>query len=178
MRTLFILLILFGYTSQAQLQINELCSDNDELLQSTNGQYYDWIEIYNNSDSPVQLSNYSLTDDKDELDMWNFDSAILGVGEYVIVFASDDDVVIPNEQHANFKISSSGETLYITDGQKIIDKVKFGKINEDYTYGRIEENSDLHTNLAKPTPGESNRNSGTIIANRESGYYASEFELK
>ncbi|MER3330211.1 MAG: CotH kinase family protein, partial [Candidatus Kapaibacterium sp.] len=178
MGRLIILILLIGYTSHAQLQINEICSDNDELLQSANGEYYDWIEIYNNSDEPIQLSNYFLSDDKDELDQWNFDSALLGGGEYLIVFASDDDVVNPNEQHTNFKLSSKGESVYLTDGHKIIDRLKFGKVNEDYTYGRLEESSELHTHLAKPTPGESNRNSGTIIANRESGYYVSEFDLQ
>ncbi len=177
MKRLLILFILICYTGYGQLQINEICSDNDELLESANGKYYDWLEIYNNSDSPVQLSNYYLTDDDEELEMWNFDSAILQAGEYIIVFASDDDIVVPNEQHANFKLSSKGETLYLSDGTNIIDRVEFGIINEDYTYGRLEESSELHTNLAKPTPGESNRNSGTIIADKESGYYTNEFDL-
>jgi len=177
MGRLILFILLLGYTGHAQLQINEICSDNDELLQSANGNYYDWIEIYNNSDEAIQLSNYYLSDDKHELDMWNFDSAVLGAGEYLIVFASDDDVINPNEQHTNFNISSSGETIYLSDGKTLIDRLKFGKINEDYTYGRLEESSELHTHLARPTPGESNSLSGTIIANRESGYYVSEFDL-
>lgn len=177
MRRLILFILLLGYTGYAQLQINEICSDNDGLLQSANGNYYDWIEIYNNSDEAIQLSNYYLSDDKHELDMWNFDSAVLGAGEYLIVFASDDDVINPNEQHTNFNISSSGETIYLSDGKTLIDRLKFGKVNEDYTYGRLEESSELHTHLARPTPGESNSLSGTIIANRESGYYVSEFDL-
>lgn len=177
MKRLLILLFLVCSTSYGQLQINELCSSNDALLLSADGNYYDWLEIYNNSDKPVQLSNYYLTDDSKKIDMWNFDSQLLFPGEYTIVFASDDDVDIPGEIHANLKLSSNGETVYLTDGTKIIDKVKFGKINEDYTYGRLEESSDILTYLATPTPGESNRNSGTIVANRESGYYVSKFNL-
>lgn len=177
MKRLVILLFLVCSTSYGQLQINELCSLNDVVLQSADDNYYDWLEIYNNSDKPVQLSNYYLTDDSKKLDMWNFDSQFLFPGEYTIVFASDIAEVITNEQHANFKLSSNGETVYLTDGTKIIDKVKFGKINEDYTYGRLEESSDILTYLATPTPGESNRNSGTIVTNRESGYYVSKFNL-
>ncbi|MFA7327026.1 MAG: CotH kinase family protein [Candidatus Kapaibacterium sp.] len=177
MRRLLILLFLISYTSYGQLQINEVCSDNDELLQSANSEYCDWIEIYNNSDKPVQLSDYYLTDDEKKLDKWKFTTQILPVSKYMLVFASGLDGLIVGEQHSNFKLSSKGETLYLTDGTNTIDKVKFGKINEDYTFGRLEENSEILTNLAIPTPGESNRNSGTVIASRESGYYVSEFDL-
>ncbi len=178
MRRLLILILLLCYTGLAQLQINEVCSDNDELLQSANDEYYDWIEIYNNSDNPIQMYNYYLTDDKNDLEKWNIDYGVLFSNEYIIIYASDDNINIPDELHANFKLSSNGETIYLTDGTKIIDRIKFGKINEDYTFGRIEESSEIVTHLAKPTPGESNRNSGTILASRESGYYVSEFDLK
>jgi lamin tail-like protein/chitobiase/beta-hexosaminidase-like protein len=178
MKRLLISILLIGYSIHAQIQINEVCSDNDELLQSANGEYYDWIELYNNSENPIHLSNYYLTDDKNDLEKWNIDYGVMFSDEYLIVYASDDDINIPDELHTNFKLSSEGETIYLTDGTNIIDKVKYGKMDEDYTFGRLEEKSDLLTYLAKPTPRESNRNSGTIISSRESGYYVSEFNLK
>lgn len=177
MKVFLVLILLSIYSSFSQIQINEICSDNDELLQSADGEYYDWIEIYNNSQEPIQLSNYYLTDDGKDLRKWNFSSQILKANNYMIVYASGLSELTFGEQHSNFKLSSTGETLYITDGENIIDRVEFGKINEDFSFGRLEESSQLLTPLATPTPGLSNRNSYTAIANKESGIYDSEFKL-
>ncbi|MEZ4724953.1 MAG: CotH kinase family protein [Candidatus Kapaibacterium sp.] len=174
---LLTILLLSSYISYGQLQINEICSDNDELLRSADGEYYDWIELYNNSNNTIELSNYYLSDDKKTLDKWKFVPQELPINGYIIVFASGIGLLTQGEQHSNFKLSSSGETLYLTDGTNIIDRVEFGAINEDYSFGRLEEDSELLTNLARPTPGRSNRGSGTIIADKESGIYNSEFIL-
>ncbi|MFA7327027.1 MAG: CotH kinase family protein [Candidatus Kapaibacterium sp.] len=177
MKHIIILLLLTSYIGYGQLQINEVCSDNDELLQAADGEYYDWIEIYNKSDMPIQLSDYYLTDDEKKLNKWRFTSHILPSNQFILVYASGLNGLILGEQHANFKLSSKGETLFLTDGVNIVDMLEFGRINEDYTYGRLEESSALLTNLATPTPGESNRSSGTIIADKHSGIYNSEFNL-
>ncbi len=177
MKYIIILLLLFSYISYGQLQINEICSDNDELLQAADGEYYDWVEIYNNSNKPEQLSNYYLTDDEKKLDKWKFTSQILPSNQFMLVYASGLGELTAGDQHSNFKLSSKGETLYLTDGTNIIDKVEFGSINEDYSFGRLEENSQFLTPLAIPTPGKSNSLSGTIITDKESGIYTSEFDL-
>lgn len=178
MKYIYIILFCFYWNANAQLQINEVCSDNEELLQSEDGNYYDWIEIYNNTDLQIELSDFYLSDDKDDLQKWQFISEKIGAKSYIIVFASDNKERLSNEQHANFKLLGDGETIYLFDGNHIIDTLEFGQINEDYTYGRLEENSEIKTYLAKPTPRESNCNSGTIVSNYESGYYTDEFDLK
>lgn len=178
MKYIFILLFCFYWEANAQLQINEVCSDNEELLQSDDGNYYDWIEIYNNTDSQIELSDFYLSDNKDDLHKWQFSTEKIGAKSYILVFASNSKTPVPNEQHANFKLSGDGETIYLSDGNSIIDTLEFGQINEDYTYGRLEENSEIKAYLAKPTPRESNGNSGTIVSNYESGYYTDEFDLK
>jgi hypothetical protein len=177
MKDLLLIFLLTSYIGYGQLQVNEICSDNDELLQSADGDFHDWIEIYNNSDEPVELSKYFLSDDKDELEQWKFSSQILPPKEYVIAYASGKGELTAGQQHSNFKLSSDGESIYLSDKDGIIDWFDFGPINEDYSYGRLEENSQLITHLAVPTPSESNRNSGTIIADKESGIYDSEFRL-
>lgn len=178
MRLLLLIILLTCYSGFAQLQINEVCSDNDELLQSSNGEYYDWIEIYNNSDKPVELSDYYLSDDEDDVMKWNFSPGIINPKSFVIVFTDKDEVIVEGEQHADFKIKSKGEILFLSNKNSTIDSLEFGEINEDYTYGRLEENSAIKTYLATPTPRSSNYNSGTIISNHQSGYYTSAFDLK
>lgn len=161
----------------AQLQINEVCSDNDALFPAANGNYYDWLEIYNSSDLPIQLSDYYLSDDDSKLEKWNFNPEILQPKSYVIVFASDLKNT-PEQQHANFKLSSKGESIYLSNSNGLIDSMSFGAINEDYSYGRLEESSSIKTHLAIPTPGTSNSESGTVTNNYESGFYDSGIDLK
>lgn len=178
MKLYIILFLSLCYGATSQLQINEVCSDNDEQLESDNGEYFDWLEIYNSSDNSVQLRDYYLSDDDEELEKWNFNNEILPAKSFIIVFASKSKEPITGEQHANFKLSSKGETLYLSNSNGLIDSMEFGAINEDYSYGRLEEKSKIRTHLAKPTPGESNSKSRTIIASRESGYYVSDFDLE
>ena len=179
-KTFLILIgLLFSINSVfAQLIINELSSKNDEFLKSSDGEYHDWLELYNSSDSELSLSGLYLTDDMDELDMWKFSIESVPAKSFLVVFCSDKDDVIGGEVHTNFKLTSKGETVYLTDGVSILDSMKFGIINEDYSYGRIDEISDIKTHLAIPTPYKPNRNSGTILSSDESGFYKDEFELE
>jgi len=161
-----------------QLIINELSSKNDEFLVSADGEYHDWIELYNSSDSELSLSGLYLTDDIDEPGMWEFNVKSVPAESFLVLFCSDKDDVIGGEAHTNFKLTSKGETVYLTDGTSILDSMEFGTINEDYSYGRLDESSDIKTHLAIPTPNKTNRNSGTILPSKESGFYKSEFELE
>jgi len=175
---LFVSLIFAFNITSAELTINELSSKNDEYVVSIDGEYHDWIEFYNSSDSELSLSGLYLTDDIDELDMWEFLIESVPAKSFLVVFCSDKDDVIGGEAHTNFKLSSDGETVYLTDGTSILDSMEFGTINEDYSYGRLDEESKIKTNLTYPTPFKSNSLSGTIIADRESGYYLSDFDLE
>ena len=59
-----LIFILFN-VSQAfcQVVINEIAPSNISLFQNANGNYNDWVEIYNSGNSEVNLSGYGLTDD-------------------------------------------------------------------------------------------------------------------
>ena len=46
--------------------ISEVMSSNSKYLPQNGNQYYDWIELYNNSENSINLSSYSLTTDYDD----------------------------------------------------------------------------------------------------------------
>ena len=52
----------------AQVIINEVSSSNKNILQDNNGEYSDWIELYNISTDTVNLDGYAISDDIKELD--------------------------------------------------------------------------------------------------------------
>ncbi|MFO8013830.1 MAG: lamin tail domain-containing protein, partial [Phycisphaerae bacterium] len=74
----------------------------------------DWIEIYNPTDSAVSLDGYFLTDDAEDPAQWAFPSGVtLASGEYLIVYATGEDITDPaldetGRYHTNFGLSASG----------------------------------------------------------------------
>jgi hypothetical protein len=70
------------------LVINEFLAINDSILADEDGEYSDWIEIYNGSTNTVDLDGWFLTDNSGELDKWRIPSISLDIGDY-IVFGPD-----------------------------------------------------------------------------------------
>lgn len=79
------------------------------------GNSSDWLEIQNVGDTDMDLVGYRLTDDLETPDKWTFPSKVLAPGEYLVVFASGqevDDYVDPDGNlHTNFRLSAGGEYL-------------------------------------------------------------------
>jgi hypothetical protein len=98
-----------------------------------NGESSDWIEIYNPSGATVSLDGWYLTDEKDNLTLWQFpDGNQLEPGEFMIVFASDKKYVdYPNNYpyvdslgyyHTNFELRQNGDYLALVapDGNAVV----------------------------------------------------------
>jgi len=93
--------------------ISEFMAVNGETLLDEDGEYSDWIELYNPTASPVDLENWRLKDSSEE---WVFPAVTLRAGQHLVVFASDKDRRDPEgELHANFKLTSDGEYLALLD---------------------------------------------------------------
>ena len=54
--------------SYGNLKINEFLAANDTVNQDPQGDYDDWIEIYNSGNSQIDMSGMYLTDDLTEAD--------------------------------------------------------------------------------------------------------------
>ncbi|MFK7923058.1 MAG: lamin tail domain-containing protein, partial [Bacteroidia bacterium] len=97
---------------KAQLLINELMAAQDTLISDGQGEYVDWIEIYNAGPSAVNLDNWFLTDDSTQLAKWSFPSLSLAAGAYLIVYASDKyPTNLDGALHTNFILNKAGEYL-------------------------------------------------------------------
>ena len=73
------------------LFISEFMAINDNVLADEDGEFSDWIEIYNGGNSTVSLQDWYLTDDALNLTKWRFPAVPLGPGDFQLVFASDKD---------------------------------------------------------------------------------------
>ncbi|HEX6962567.1 MAG TPA: lamin tail domain-containing protein, partial [Lacipirellula sp.] len=96
----------------AQPIINEILASNSGVIQDADGEYSDFIELYNAGDATVNLSGWHLTDDDDDLDRWTLPAVDLGAGQYLLVFASGKNrAVAGSELHTNFALGANGEFL-------------------------------------------------------------------
>jgi hypothetical protein len=92
--------------------ITEFMANNNSILTDEDGDFSDWIEIYNDSDAAVNLANWRLTDNDGDLDRWTFPSVELLPGDFLTVFASNKDRdTAGQELHTNFGLSANGEFL-------------------------------------------------------------------
>ncbi len=125
-----------GGITTGDIVINEFMASNDFTVTDQDGEYDDWIELYNNSSSSIDIGGYGLSDDLTDLTLYTFPAGTTLPGQgYLVVWADKD--LTQNGYHADFKISSSGETIYLSDAnQVLIDSVAFGAQNTDVTYGR------------------------------------------
>lgn len=142
--------------------INELMADNDNIIADPQGDFDDWLELYNPSDSAVMLTGLYLSDKEDNPTKWQFpDNTEIGANGYLIVWLDEDH---DNEEateglHANFKLSKNGElVLFVdndTEGNEVLDRVEFGEQETDTAYGRLPDGTG-DFQIVKPTPGEPN----------------------
>lgn len=134
------------------LQITEFVASNDNSLIDFEGDSPDWIELHNPSTEAIDLTGLYLTDDDSDLAKWEFPiGATLESGGYLVVFASNKDTEMPNDElHTSFALSAGGEYLGLidTDGSTILREFapEFPEQVRDVGYGLAMEptgNSDV-----------------------------------
>jgi hypothetical protein len=154
----------FGANLQAAavpVVINEVLASNGHTLVDPQGEYDDWIELYNRGGAPVNLGGMYLTDDSAEPTRWQFPTntpaqTTIPAHGYLLVWA--DGEVGDSGLHASFKLSASGETvaLFDRDGLTPIDSASFDAQRTDISYGRFPDGADIWSPLTTPTPGTQN----------------------
>ena len=105
-----------SYAEGAAVVISEFMSANDSSLQDTDGDYSDWIELYNPGAEAVRLEAYSLTDEPKNPGKWLLPDVTLDSDSRLVIFASGKDRVESTaELHTNFKLGVKGEYLALVN---------------------------------------------------------------
>lgn len=174
---LFILISLYS-ASYGQVSINEFMSDNKSGLQDYEGDYSDWIELYNAGNTEVNLLNYSLSDDKDNHRKWIFPSINIPAKGFLIVYASGKNTVHNNELHTNFKIKKSGETLILCNSSELVlSMIKATNVPTDKSYACTVDGGDIMQICDNPTPNASNIVLSTVKCSHSSGFYTNSIKF-
>ena len=120
--------------AHADVIINEVMASNGFY---ESGHAWDWVELYNDGDSTVDLSGWGFMDSKKDLYKFTFpDGAKLKSGEYVTIWCTGKENKTPGkdkEFYADFKISASGEKLRLTNA----DEEEIQKLELPEQYGCV-----------------------------------------
>ncbi len=151
------------------IYINEYLAGNDACCTDENGEYDDFIEIYNGGSASVDLGGMYITDDLSKTTEWQIpitapDSTTIDPGGFLVLWADKD-----SEQgilHVEIKLSVDGEQigLYASDGSTVVDTLTFDAQTDDVSQGRNPDGSETWATLTTPTPGTTN---GSVSVNEQ-----------
>ncbi|MBI5385381.1 MAG: lamin tail domain-containing protein [Verrucomicrobia bacterium] len=108
---------------QDSVFISEFMASNNGPLKDEDGEYSDWIELYNASSNTVNLDGWFLTDSARNLNKWRFPAANIGAYSYLVVFASNKDRTNAGAPlHTNFRLDAARDFLGLVkpDGATVV----------------------------------------------------------
>ncbi len=144
------------------LVINEVLANNS-FLRETNGSTPDWLELFNNSGAPIDLSDLSLTDDTLSPRRWVFPAgATIAPLSYLRILCEDKLPPSSNTVgvlNTGFGLKATGGGVYLYDrqaaGGSLLTSVAFGLQATDFSIGRVPDGTGPWT-LAQPSPASAN----------------------
>lgn len=171
---LFICCILCASTTNvsAQIVINEFSASNLSQYVDNHSDYNDWIELYNNSSSAINLGGYYLSDDTLNKTKWQIPStAVIAANGFMRFWASGRNEFIVGNYHTNFSLKqtkSTHEYIVLSDAAaSIIDFIDIHKKTQlGHSYGRKPDGATTWGVFISPSPNTSN------TANVYPGYVA------
>ncbi len=144
--------------NEGALLINEVMADPKSGLTDEDGEFVDWVELYNTTDKTIYLDNYALSDKENKPLKWRFpEGAVVPPHSYYLVYCSGKDrrgdpTAIP---HTNFRISAEHDTVVLSDSRgRLVDRVVIDNVPEDCSYAR--NANGVFVIEQQPTPAMSN----------------------
>lgn len=111
--------------SNINLKITEYITNNISNHKSSDGSYHSMIEIYNEEETDINLKNYYLTDNSNEINKYMFPDVTIKANSYLIVFTSGKNQLINNEVHTNFKLDETDTIIILSDNRhREIDSIR------------------------------------------------------
>ncbi|MGJ8683546.1 MAG: CotH kinase family protein [Nonlabens sp.] len=129
-----------GSIAIGDVVINEFMPANSDtsIWSDQDGDHDDWVELYNNTNSPIDLTNYFLSDSRSFIHKWEFpENTVIPANSFLIVWTDKD--VQQNGLHTKFNLDKNGDELYLSylDGT-IVDSVDWDNlIAEDKSWSRF-----------------------------------------
>lgn len=146
--------------------INEYMISNTFTIYDCEGDYGDWVELYNTGSKTIDLSGYGLTDNDDNPLKYVFpEGASIDAGEYLLVFCdgknkTDDE----GRYHTNFSLSKEDVAISLyTPTKSLSSTAVIVDMPDNISCGRAEGESEMKL-FARSTPGKPNTTAFTELS--------------
>ncbi len=151
----FLYAVQAAWAASLPIKINELVASNTSGVSDEAGQKEDWIEFYNTTSAPIDMSNWVLTDNPLNVQKWHFPiGTSIAANSYLKVWCDED--ISQGALHTNFKLSIAGETLrLINSAGQLVDTVSYGNQFANIAYARNPNGTGSFV-MQLPTFGTSN----------------------
>lgn len=126
----------------AGVVISEFMASNGNILADEDGDFPDWIELYNDSPVAVNLNGWFLTDNAANLTKWRFPAVTLEPRGFLVVFASGKNRATPGAPlHTSFSLAADGEYLALVRPDRTVASELAPTFPEQFrnvSYGRVQ----------------------------------------
>lgn len=177
---ILLLFLTFNIGFAQNMVINEIMTSNGSSVMDDFGDYSDWVELYNNSAEAININQWSLSDNENELNKWQFPDTTIQPNDFILVFCSGKDT-LSTYLHSSFKIDTSDEPIILSDeGENIIDEFLSINLNNNISFGRITDGGDEKKYFYVSSPGSSNNNNfelNEVSFSHDAGFYNTNFYL-
>lgn len=158
-----------------QVKINEWLADNKTgRIDPADGKKEDWIELYNPTQNPVDLSYWSLTDNPALPRLGVLpQGTTIAAGGFLLITADGEpaqgSAALP---HVPFSLAKGGETIELhAPDTRLIDSIAFGAQLPDVAEGRYPDGGTLVNTLSLPSPATPNILLSIADSWTEGGYF-------
>lgn len=166
----------------SKIKINEICSKNRFSFVDKYGEDSDWVELYNSSNTPLNLNGCGLSDDSEKPYLLTFDNVIIEPDSYLVIALSGrTNKLYEEEYHAPFTLSQKKEgRILFSAPYGVVDSITYPALKDDISYGRLGD----ELSMLKPSAGHNNEEAyiekqilSAPTFSKSSGLYDEEFDL-
>jgi gliding motility-associated-like protein len=176
-----VLFFLFHFSeSKAQVLINEYSCSNLTTIADGFGELVDWVELYNPTANPIDLSGWYLSDKSTNLTKWMIPSGTIAGNSFKMVYCSGKNTVFGDEYHPNYKLTQTeNEWIILTNAfGNVSDSLKIVHLTKNnHSVGRSTNGAADWKLFTNPTPNSNNSGSqnfytSTPVFSISAGFYA------
>ena len=145
------------------IYINEFVARYGEVYPDEHGNFSDWIEIYNGSESEIDIGGLYMTDDLDIPGFFQIPDDSPGLttissGGFLVLRADNNPPA--GVLHLGFNLNSGGQDIGIAqdfNGSLVyLDNLEYPAQSLEVSYGRYPDGGSTFEFFVTPTPGEQN----------------------
>lgn len=137
--------------------ISELMASNETCVRDEDGDFSDWVELYNPSEQSCDLAGFWLSDSEKEPQKWQIPALVVEPGQYALIYLSGKDKR-EGQLHTNFALSRRNDELLLSSplGYELL-RVSYEELDKDAS---LCLDGETQTATFQATPGYPNTEDG------------------